>query len=167
MPYLCSLLAPWLREQGSREKLAEWLKVPDYMQDVKDAIAGGKWYIRLAYNPNSNPQWAENIWVVEHEKLDGEKKTLAKIAEEREKNPLDVYFDLVRGTRAVAVEGLCPTSRRHVARVGGHDDGVGAVVGTDEAEIAVCVRRRAVLQHVVVVVQLDGHARQPLLAVVR
>ena len=95
MPYLCSLLTPWLREQGSREKLSEWLKVPDYRQDVKDAIAGGKWYIRLAYNPNSNPQWAENIWVVKHEKLDGEKKTLAQIAKEREKNPLDVYFDLI------------------------------------------------------------------------
>ena len=41
MPYLCGLLTPWLREQGSREKLAEWLKIPDYRKEVQDAISGG------------------------------------------------------------------------------------------------------------------------------
>ena len=95
MPYLCSLLTPWLREQGSREKLAEWLRVPDYRKEVKDAIAGGRWFIRLAYNPNSNPQWAENLWVVKHRTPGCDNKTLAKIAEERGESPFDVYFDLI------------------------------------------------------------------------
>ena len=95
MPYLCSLLTPWLREQGSREKLAEWLKVEDYRQEVKDAIAGGKWFIRFNYNPNTNPQWAEYLWVVKHKTPGCNDKNVAQIAKERGKNPLDVYFDLI------------------------------------------------------------------------
>ena len=42
------------------------MKIPDYRKEVQDAISSGKWFIRLAYNPNTNPQWAENIWVVKH-----------------------------------------------------------------------------------------------------
>jgi len=95
MPYLSSILTPWLRESGSREKFAEWLKVPDYREEIVDALKNGKWYIRLAYSPNSNPQWAENIWVSKHkdEKLVG--KNVAQIAAEREKPLLDTWFDLI------------------------------------------------------------------------
>jgi N-acyl-D-aspartate/D-glutamate deacylase len=95
MPYLSSILTPWLRESGSREKFAEWLKVPDYREEIVDALKNGKWYIRLAYSPNSNPQWAENIWVSKHkdEKLIG--KNVAQIAAEREKPLLDTWFDLI------------------------------------------------------------------------
>ncbi|TET71175.1 hypothetical protein E3J39_05110 [Candidatus Bathyarchaeota archaeon] len=95
MPYLSSLLTPWLREQGSREAFAEWLKVPDYRKEVVDSISGGKWFIRLAYNPNTNPQWAENLWVVKHAKPECENKTVAQIAKDRETVPLDTYFDLI------------------------------------------------------------------------
>jgi N-acyl-D-amino-acid deacylase len=95
MPYLSSLLTPWLRDQGSREGFSEWLKVPDYRKEVQDAIAGGKWFIRLAYNPNTNPQWAENIWVVKHSSPGCDNKTVAQIAKEREKGPLKTYFDLI------------------------------------------------------------------------
>ncbi|MFB0557821.1 MAG: amidohydrolase family protein [Candidatus Bathyarchaeia archaeon] len=95
MPYLSSLLTPWLREQGSREKFSEWLKVQDYRKEVQDAIEGGKWFIRLAYNPNTNPQWAENIWVVKHRSPGCDNKTVAQIAKEREKSPLETYFDLI------------------------------------------------------------------------
>jgi N-acyl-D-aspartate/D-glutamate deacylase len=95
MPYLSSILTPWLRESGSREKFAEWLKVPDYREEIVDALKNGKWYIRLAYSPNSNPQWAENIWVSKHkdEKLIG--KNVAQIAAERDKPLLDTWFDLI------------------------------------------------------------------------
>ncbi len=95
MPYLSSLLTPWLKEQGSREKLAEWLKVPDYRKEVVDAIQQGKWFIRLAYNPNTNPQWAENLWVVKHRDPENEGKQVAQIAKEKSKSPLETYFDLV------------------------------------------------------------------------
>ncbi|MGD2141855.1 MAG: amidohydrolase family protein [Candidatus Bathyarchaeota archaeon] len=95
MPYLSSLLTPWLREQGNREALAEWLKVPDYRKEVVDAIKEGKWFIRLAYNPNTNPQWAENIWVVKHTNPYYEDKTVEQIAEDLDKPKIDAYFDLI------------------------------------------------------------------------
>ena len=95
MPYLCSLYAPWLRELGSREAFAKWLKVPDFREEVKDAIRSGKWFIRVAYNPNTNPRWAENITVTRSKApgLDG--KTIAQIAEEREADSWDTYFDII------------------------------------------------------------------------
>jgi len=93
--YLCSLLSPWTRELGSRENFAKWLKVPEFREEVKDALFKGKFFIRLAYNPNTNPQWAENIWVLEHRNKGCENKSLAQIAEERGKNPLDTWFDLI------------------------------------------------------------------------
>ncbi len=95
MPYLSSLLTPWLREQGSREKLSEWLKVPDYRKEVTEALQEGRWFIRTAYNPNTNPQWAENIWVVKHRSPGCDMKKLADVAKARGKNPLETWFDLI------------------------------------------------------------------------
>ena len=95
MPYLSSILTPWLREQNSLQKFAEWLKVPDYRAEVVDAIQNGKWFIRLAYNPNTNPQWAENIWVVKHKNQDYEQKNIATIASERDQPQLETWFDLI------------------------------------------------------------------------
>jgi N-acyl-D-amino-acid deacylase len=95
MPYLSSLLTPWLKEQGGREKLSEWLKVPDYRKEVIDSLQEGKWFIRTAYNPNTNPQWAENIWVVKHKSPGCDMKKLADIAKNRGKNPLETWFDLI------------------------------------------------------------------------
>lgn len=95
MPYLSSILAPWLREQGSREKFAEWLKIPDYREEVVEALKMGKWYIRLAFNPNSNPQWAENIWISKHKEESIVGKNIAQVAAERDKPQLDTWFDLI------------------------------------------------------------------------
>lgn len=95
MPYLSSILTPWLREQGSREEFAEWLKVPDYREEVIDALKSGKWYIRLAYNPNSNPQWAENIWISKHKDESAVGKNLAQVAEKRETDQINTWFDLI------------------------------------------------------------------------
>ena len=95
MPYLCSILTPWLKEAGSRERFAEFLKMPDYREEIVDALKNGKWFIRLAYSPNTNPQWAENIWISRHkdEKLIG--KNLAQVAADRDKPQLDTWFDLI------------------------------------------------------------------------
>ena len=95
MPYLCSILLPWLKEAGSREKFAEWLKVPDYREEVVDAIRTGKWFIRLAYSPNTNPQWAENIWISRHKDASLAGMNVAQIAAQREKPQLDTWFDLI------------------------------------------------------------------------
>lgn len=95
LPYLSSILTPWLREQGGRDEFAAWLKVPDYRDEIMEALKNGKWFIRLAYNPNSNPQWAENIWISKHkdESLIG--KSLAQVAKERETDQLNTWFDLI------------------------------------------------------------------------
>ena len=93
--YLSALFLPWLREKGSREGLAEWFKVKDYREEVKDALRRGKWFIRVAYNPNTNPRWAENITVLEHKEKETEGKSIADIAEERGVDPLDTWFDLI------------------------------------------------------------------------
>jgi len=95
MPYLCSLYAPWLRELGSREAFAKWLGVPDFREEVKDAIRSGKWFIRVAYNPNTNPRWAENITVTRSKAPGLNGKTIAQITEEREADPWDTYFDII------------------------------------------------------------------------
>jgi N-acyl-D-amino-acid deacylase len=95
MPYLCSILTPWLREAGSREKFADWLKKPDYREEIVEAIRTGKWFIRLAYNPNTNPQWAENIWISKHRNKQLVCKNIAKIAGERDKPQMDTWFDLI------------------------------------------------------------------------
>jgi N-acyl-D-aspartate/D-glutamate deacylase len=95
MPYLCSTLKPWLKECGSREKFAEWLKVSDYREEIIDALKNGKWYIRLAYNPNTNPQWAENIWISRHKDGSLVGKNLAQIASERDADKIHTWFDLI------------------------------------------------------------------------
>jgi len=93
--FLCSLLTPWLRELGSREALGKWLRVPDFREEVKEAIQRGRWYMREGWNPNLNPRWAENITVLKHSSKGCDGKTLAKIAEERKREPFDVYLDLI------------------------------------------------------------------------
>ena len=93
--YLCALFEPWLREKGSREEFAKWLKVPDYREEIKDAILRGKWFLRLNYNPNTNPRWAENIIVLKHRNTGCENKSIAEIAEERGKDPFETWFDLM------------------------------------------------------------------------
>jgi N-acyl-D-amino-acid deacylase len=93
--YLCGSFAPWVREKGSRKEFAEWLKLDEYRQEIKDAIKAGKWFIRVNYNPNTNPRWAENYTVLKHSNPETLNKTIAVIAEERGKDAFDVWFDLI------------------------------------------------------------------------
>jgi len=93
--YLCSLFEPWLRELGSREEFAKWLKVREFRDEIKDAIYKGKWYIREGYNPNTNPRWAENITILKHRNSACENKSIAKIALERGRDPFETWFDLI------------------------------------------------------------------------
>jgi N-acyl-D-aspartate/D-glutamate deacylase len=92
---MCALFVPWLRELGTRENFAKWVSVPDFREEVKDAIRSGKWFIRAAYNPNTNPRWAENIWVLEHKDEKLENRSIADIAEERDVDPFDTWFDII------------------------------------------------------------------------
>jgi len=95
LPYLSSLLAPWQRELGSREALAQWLKVPDFREEVKNAIYTGKIFWYFEYNPNTNPRWADNIKITSSKSPDCSGKSLAQIAADRKKDPMEVFFDLI------------------------------------------------------------------------
>jgi N-acyl-D-amino-acid deacylase len=95
MPYVCSLLEPWLRELGSREALAKWLKVKDFREEVRDAIRRGLWYIREGYNPNTNPKWATNITVTKSKIKGIDGKSIAQIAKERGRDEWDTYLDVI------------------------------------------------------------------------
>ena len=94
-PYLASLFAPWCRELGSREAFGKWLRAKDFRDEVKEAIATGKWYMGLASNPNVNSRWAENIFVVKSESSGLDGKAIADIAEERETDPFDTLLDII------------------------------------------------------------------------
>ena len=93
--YLCATFVPWLRELGTREKFAQWLKVPEFREEIKDAIRRGKWFMTPETNPNTNPRWAENFVLLKHKNSACENKTLQQIAEERRKDPFEVWFDLI------------------------------------------------------------------------
>jgi N-acyl-D-aspartate/D-glutamate deacylase len=95
MPYLSSLYSPWLRELGSREEFSKWLKVKDFREEVKEAIRTGKWFIRVAYNPNTNPRWAENIYVLKTKVPDVEGKSIKEIAENRNSDEWDTWLDII------------------------------------------------------------------------
>jgi N-acyl-D-aspartate/D-glutamate deacylase len=93
--YLCGTWSPWTRELGSRENFAKWLKVPEFRAEVKDAFFKGKIYLDPSSNPNVNPQWAKNYWILEHKNKTYENKSIAQIAKEQGKDPLDTWFDLI------------------------------------------------------------------------
>jgi N-acyl-D-aspartate/D-glutamate deacylase len=95
MPYLASLYSPWLRELGGLEEFGKWLKVEDFREEVKDAIKQGKWFIRVAYNPNTNPRWAENIYVLKSKIPNVNGKSIAEIAKEREADEWDIWLDII------------------------------------------------------------------------
>jgi N-acyl-D-amino-acid deacylase len=91
--WLCGGFEPWIREKGSRAEFAKWLSVEDYRKEIKEAIKSGKWYTREG--PNTNPRWAHNTVIFRHRNPETVNKTLAQIAEERGKDPFDVWFDLI------------------------------------------------------------------------
>ena len=93
--YLCSLFVPWLRELGSPEELAKWLKVADFRSEIKEAINTGKIYWREGWNPNLNPQWATNLTILKSKIPGIDGKTIAQIAAERKKDQMDTVFDVI------------------------------------------------------------------------
>jgi len=90
--YLAGTLAPWFKEAGSFEQLAHNLKAPDLRAEIKQYIMMGRWY---ALNPNLQPNWAQGIVVTKSAigKYDG--KTIAQIAVEQGKDPMDVLMDVL------------------------------------------------------------------------
>ena len=95
-PYLCSLhFAQWLRLLGSRERLAEWLRVDEFRQRAWDEIESGKLFQRLVVNPCINSHWAENFRIVTHREQEYSGVSLAEAADRMGKDPWNTLCDLI------------------------------------------------------------------------
>jgi len=95
-PYLCCPhFAQWLRLLGSREKLAEWLKIDEFRKKAWEEIESGKLFQRVVINPCLNKHWAENFKIVEHKNSEYVGKTLAQVAEKLGKDPWNTLCDLI------------------------------------------------------------------------
>ena len=92
MPYLCSLFTPLLKELGSRERFAEWLKIPDYRKEIT----------RSLWEPTgSNPpifkshRFPDIITVTQHKTREYEGKTVQEISSIHGREPFETYLDLI------------------------------------------------------------------------
>ena len=104
-PYLASSLTPWLRVAGGLEQFAEALRMPDFREEIREAVMAGKHY---GLNPNINENWATRRTIVECEDERFLEKTVADVAEELGAEPLDALMEILMvdpGTKAVRKGG--------------------------------------------------------------
>jgi len=97
LPYLCSVhFTQFLRLQGSREKLAEWLKVEEFRKKCWDEIESGKLFQRVVINPCLNAaHWAENLYITKHDNKEYDGILLSEVAEKMGKAPWETLCDLI------------------------------------------------------------------------
>jgi len=90
---LVALLTPWVRETGSPEGLARALRLIDFRSELKELLNAGKWY---ALNPRTDQHWATRIKITDSKVGLAVGKTIAELADEKKKDPLDALFDLLQ-----------------------------------------------------------------------
>jgi len=90
--YLATSLLPWLKIAGSREQFAKALRMGELREEIRATIWSGKYY---SLNPNINKGWAGMKRVMESKEEKYVDKTIAQIAEETGKEPLDALFDVI------------------------------------------------------------------------
>jgi N-acyl-D-amino-acid deacylase len=93
MPYLASVLLPWLRIAGGFEQFSRALAMPTLREEIKKIIMSGKWY---SLNPNLTPLWAMGPTIVESKEERFIGKTVQKIADDAKMNPLDALMEIIR-----------------------------------------------------------------------
>lgn len=92
VPYVITYLFPWLKQAGSVEQFVKNLKAADFRAHLKEYIVDGKWY---SINPRINPEWDMTITILECNVKYYEGKKLGDIARAKEKDSLDMLFDLL------------------------------------------------------------------------
>jgi N-acyl-D-aspartate/D-glutamate deacylase len=90
--WLVASLLPWLRIAGSREHLANALRMHAFREEIKEKIWAGKWY---SLNPNINKNWASGSLILECKEEKYINKNIAQIAKEKGKPPLDTLMDVI------------------------------------------------------------------------
>ncbi|MCL0056166.1 D-aminoacylase [Dehalococcoidia bacterium] len=89
---LVATLAPWLREIGSPERLAESLRAKDFRVEITEAIGSGKWPL---LNSTTNPYWMDNLIVTRCRVNGYAGKTIGEIARGEDADPLDTLFGII------------------------------------------------------------------------
>ena len=97
LPYLCSgHFTQFLRLLGSRERLAEWLKVDEFRKKCWDEIESGKLFQRVVINPCLNAaHWAENLYITKHTNGEYDGVLLSEAAEKMGVDPWEALCDLI------------------------------------------------------------------------
>ena len=91
-PWLVGLLLPWLRVSGSREKLAEALRMREFRTEIRQTIMNGKWY---GLNPNINPDWAGRSTIVSCKDQRFIEKTVNQASEELSLDPIETLMEIL------------------------------------------------------------------------
>ncbi|MDI6707424.1 MAG: D-aminoacylase [Firmicutes bacterium] len=90
--YFITYFAPWLNQAGSVEQFAKNLLAQDLREHIKEFIISGRWY---AINPKVSPDWDREIIILGSKNKDYEGKTLSQIAEDKNKDALDLFIDII------------------------------------------------------------------------
>jgi len=94
MPYLSSLFTPLLKELGSRERFAEWLRIPDFRKELTRSM-----WEPTGSNPPifKSPRFPDIITVTQCKTKEYEGKTIKEISSMMEREPFETYLDLIAG----------------------------------------------------------------------
>ncbi len=84
IPYLKSLLSPWIIEMGSIERVLRALKIPEVKEEILRDIRGGK-----------NPYWMHTIVVIEHAVEDYVGKSISEVSKIMGLNEYETVFRLL------------------------------------------------------------------------
>ncbi|MCL0078245.1 D-aminoacylase [Dehalococcoidia bacterium] len=89
---LVAVLAPWLRELGSPERLAESLRAKDFQEEIREVITSGKW---SSLDPQADPYWMDRLVIARCRVKEYEEKSIGEIARGEDADPLDTLFAVI------------------------------------------------------------------------
>jgi len=90
IPYLSSLITPWIVKFGSLKKLGNALVRRETRRKIKLSIIKGK---EPYFNPKQNPQWAKTIKILKTEIKDYEGRTLEEVSKG---DPIETFLDIIQ-----------------------------------------------------------------------
>ena len=90
--WLVWLLAPWMRVSGTRERLAENLRMKEFRSEIKETIMAGKWNM---LNPNLFKEWSSQRYVVSCSNEEFVGKNIKEVSEALEIDDVDALLEII------------------------------------------------------------------------
>ncbi|MDL2219264.1 amidohydrolase family protein [Ruminococcaceae bacterium OttesenSCG-928-O06] len=112
-PWLVGMLLPWIYRAGGLTNFLQYLRYPDYRNDISRVINSGGFF-RL--NPLVQPDWDENTDIIESVHEDWVGKTVAQLAKQRGKNSLETLYDLMLEDPSAKVFRATHSMNRHAVQ---------------------------------------------------